>query len=120
MTTVGPATAINVGVPGRAVAIQAGHAVADHVYIEDVESTRLSIRMRGQSLGHHQALEGGALLEVALRADCSADLDARRDGGRARLLRRGTATGVGRDVQSDSARGLRGQRLRSRTRSTSS
>ena len=25
--------------------------------MKDVESTRLSIRMRGQSLGHHQALE---------------------------------------------------------------
>ena len=42
----------------RAVAIhEAGHAVASHVYMKDVESTRLSIRMRGQSLGHHQALE---------------------------------------------------------------
>jgi cell division protease FtsH len=42
----------------RAVAIhEAGHAVASHVYMPDVLSTRLSIRMRGGSLGHHQAIE---------------------------------------------------------------
>ena len=42
----------------RAVAIhEAGHAVASHVYMKDVLSTRLSIRMRGGSLGHHQAIE---------------------------------------------------------------
>jgi ATP-dependent Zn protease len=42
----------------RAVAIhEAGHAVASHVYLHDVLSTRLSIRKRGGSLGHHQAIE---------------------------------------------------------------
>ncbi|MBJ7328826.1 MAG: AAA family ATPase [Solirubrobacteraceae bacterium] len=42
----------------RAVAIhEAGHAVASHVYMEDTLSTRLSIRKRGNSLGHHQAIE---------------------------------------------------------------
>jgi ATP-dependent Zn protease len=42
----------------RAVAIhEAGHAVASHVYMKDVLSTRLSIRKRGNSLGHHQAIE---------------------------------------------------------------
>jgi ATP-dependent Zn protease len=42
----------------RAVAIhEAGHAVASHVYMHDVLSTRLSIRKRGGSLGHHQAIE---------------------------------------------------------------
>jgi ATP-dependent Zn protease len=42
----------------RAVAIhEAGHAVASHVYMHDVLSTRLSIRKRGGSLGHHQAVE---------------------------------------------------------------
>ena len=42
----------------RAVAIhEAGHAVAGHVYMKGRESTRLSIRMRGGSLGHHQALD---------------------------------------------------------------
>ena len=61
MTTVESGTAINIEyVPDetRAVAIhEAGHAVASHVFMKDAESTRLSIRMRGQSLGHHQALE---------------------------------------------------------------
>ena len=56
-----PGTAIGIDyVPGetRAVAIhEAGHAVAGHVYMKGRESTRLSIRMRGGSLGHHQALE---------------------------------------------------------------
>ncbi len=42
----------------RATAIhEAGHAAASHVYMEGVLSTRLSIRKRGNSLGHHQAIE---------------------------------------------------------------
>jgi ATP-dependent Zn protease len=61
MTTLESGTAIGVNyVPGetRAVAIhEAGHAVAAHVYMKGRESTRVSIRMRGGSLGHHQALE---------------------------------------------------------------
>jgi cell division protease FtsH len=61
MTTVESGTAVNVEyIPEetRAVAIhEAGHAVAGHVYMKGVESTRLSIRKRGASLGHHQALE---------------------------------------------------------------
>ena len=61
MTTIESGTAIGVSyVPDetRAVAIhEAGHAVASHVYMHDVLSTRLSIRMRGGSLGHHQAIE---------------------------------------------------------------
>jgi ATP-dependent Zn protease len=61
MTTLEAGTAVGVDyVPeeSRAVAIhEAGHAAAGHVYLEGAESTRLSIRMRGGSLGHHQALE---------------------------------------------------------------
>jgi len=61
MTTVESGTAIGIDyVPEetRAVAIhEAGHAAAAHVYRQGVESTRLSIRRRGGSLGHHQALE---------------------------------------------------------------
>ena len=39
----------------RAVAIhEAGHAAAAHAYRPEIESSRLSIRMRGGSLGHHQ------------------------------------------------------------------
>jgi cell division protease FtsH len=61
MTTIESGTAVGIDyVPEetRAVAIhEAGHAVASHVYMQDVLSTRLSIRMRGGSLGHHQAIE---------------------------------------------------------------
>ena len=61
MTTVESGTAIGVDyIPEetRAVAIhEAGHAAAAHVYKQGAESTRLSIRMRGGSLGHHMALE---------------------------------------------------------------
>jgi ATP-dependent Zn protease len=42
----------------RATAIhEAGHAAAAHIYRPDLESSRLSIRMRGRSLGHHQAFQ---------------------------------------------------------------
>jgi ATP-dependent Zn protease len=61
MTTIESGTAVGVNYveeETRAVAIhEAGHAVASHVYMQDVMSTRLSIRMRGNSLGHHQAIE---------------------------------------------------------------
>jgi ATP-dependent Zn protease len=61
MTTIESGTAVGVNYvesETRAVAIhEAGHAVASHVYMADVQSTRLSIRMRGGSLGHHQAIE---------------------------------------------------------------
>jgi ATP-dependent Zn protease len=61
MTTIESGTAVGVDYVAdetRAVAIhEAGHAVASHVYMHDVLSTRLSIRQRGGSLGHHQAIE---------------------------------------------------------------
>ncbi|QEC49474.1 AAA family ATPase [Baekduia soli] len=61
MTTIESGTAQGVDYvaeESRAVAIhEAGHAVASHVYMHDVLSTRLSIRKRGGSLGHHQAIE---------------------------------------------------------------
>jgi cell division protease FtsH len=61
MTTVESGTAVNLEyVPDetKAIAIhEAGHAATGHVYMKGAESTRLSIRRRGQSLGHHQALE---------------------------------------------------------------
>src|SRR5439155_3845823 len=59
MTTVESGTAIGVQYvehETRAVAIhEAGHAAAGHVYRPELESSRLSIRMRGGSLGHHQS-----------------------------------------------------------------
>ena len=61
MTTVESGTAVGVEyVPEetRAVAIhEAGHAATAHVLMKGVESTRISIKMRAGSLGHHQALE---------------------------------------------------------------
>jgi ATP-dependent Zn protease len=62
MTTVETGTAQNIEYiqdETRSVAIhEAGHAAASHVYLaDDVLSTRLSIRKRGGSLGHHQSLE---------------------------------------------------------------
>ena len=61
MTTVESGTAVGIEYiekETRAVAIhEAGHAVAGHMYMEGAESTRLSIRMRGGALGHHQARE---------------------------------------------------------------
>lgn len=42
----------------RAVALhEAGHAVTSHLFEDNVEGTRLSIRMRGGSLGHYMARE---------------------------------------------------------------
>ncbi|HZS30030.1 MAG TPA: AAA family ATPase [Gaiellaceae bacterium] len=42
----------------RAVALhEAGHAAAAHVFRPDLESSRLSIRMRPGSLGHHQSFQ---------------------------------------------------------------
>jgi cell division protease FtsH len=61
MTTIESGMAINIEyIPEetRAVAIhEAGHAIAGHAYMKGAESTRLSIRRRGEALGHHQALE---------------------------------------------------------------
>src|SRR5581483_2858235 len=61
MTTVESGTAVGIEyMPDetRAVAIhEAGHAAASHIYMKDSESTRLSIRMRAGSLGHHQAIQ---------------------------------------------------------------
>ena len=61
MTTLEAGTAVGVEyIPeeSRAVAVhEAGHAATGHVWLKGAESTRLSIRMRGGALGHHQALE---------------------------------------------------------------
>jgi ATP-dependent Zn protease len=61
MTVIESGSAINVQYTDSdalAVSIhEAGHAAAAHVYVPEVESSRLSIKMRGGSLGHHQAFE---------------------------------------------------------------
>ena len=61
VTTLDAGTAIGVDyIPRdrRAVAVhEAGHAVAGHVYMRDRESTRLTIKMRGDTGGHHWMVE---------------------------------------------------------------
>ena len=61
MTTIETGTAQNVEyVPeeSRATAIhEAGHAIASHLYMDNILSTRLSIRKRGGSLGHYQGTQ---------------------------------------------------------------
>jgi cell division protease FtsH len=61
ITTLESGTAIGIEYverEGRAISIhEAGHAIAGHAYMQDFESTRLSIRRRGDSGGHHQARE---------------------------------------------------------------
>ena len=92
MTTVEAGVAIGQPYPKheeRATAIhEAGHAVCGHLYMENRLSTRLSIRKRGSSGGHHQAME----IEDRFghwRSEQVGDLiwTPRRDGRRARLLR---------------------------------
>ncbi|MBA2295152.1 MAG: AAA family ATPase [Actinobacteria bacterium] len=61
ITTLESGTAIGIEYierEGRAIALhEAGHAIAGHAFMKDFESTRLSIRRRGDSGGHHQARE---------------------------------------------------------------
>lgn len=60
MTTVEAGVAVGQPYPKheeRSIAIhEAGHAVCSHLYSENLLSTRLSIRRRGDSGGHHQAM----------------------------------------------------------------
>jgi cell division protease FtsH len=60
MTTIESGTAVGVTYvdeESRATAIhEAGHAVTSHLYMRNALSTRLSIRMRGSSQGHHAAI----------------------------------------------------------------
>ena len=97
----------------RAVAIhEAGHAAASHVYMKDAESTRLSIRMRGASLGHHQVAEREERFsQMALGADGDADLGPRRDGRRARLLQADLDRRRRRHRRRDRARRIHGRRV---------
>jgi ATP-dependent Zn protease len=108
MTTVESGTAVGVDyIPEetRAVAIhEAGHAAAAHVFMEGAESTRLSIKMRAGSLGHHQALEREERFsswqheEMARMAWTLGAMAAEH------VFYGENATGVGGDVQSATAR----------------
>ena len=117
MTTIESGTAIGIeyiAQETRAVAIhEAGHAAAGHVFMQGAESTRLSIRMRGGSLGHHQALEKEERFSrFRSRGDGSPGLDARRDGGGARLLRRELERGRRRRPVGHRPGGVDGRRVR--------
>ncbi len=61
MTTIEAGTAVDVqyvDAESRSVAIhEAGHAVTAHLFMPTKQSSRLSIRMRGGSLGHHQVFD---------------------------------------------------------------
>ena len=92
MTTVETGVAIGQQGPKhelRAIAIhEAGHAVTSHVFEENVLATRLSIKKRGSTGGHHMAMAiEDRFGTLALRAGRRPDLRSRRDGRGARVLR---------------------------------
>ena len=117
MTTVESGTAVNIEyVPEetRAVAIhEAGHAVAGHVYMKGSESTRLSIRKRGGSLGHHQALEKEERFSSWRSEEMGRLIWTLGAMAAERVFYGENSTGVGGDVQSATdARRLDGRRVR--------
>jgi cell division protease FtsH len=85
----------------RAVAIhEAGHAAAAHVYRPSIESSRLSIKMRGGSLGHHQFFEKEERFS-AFQSELFADLIHTLGAMAAEIVFYGeNSAGVGGDLQS--------------------
>jgi ATP-dependent Zn protease len=108
MTTVESGTAIGTEyVPDetRAVALhEAGHAAAAHVYMKGAESTRLSIRRRGQALGHHQAREKEERFSSWRSEEMAQLIWALGAMAAERVFYGENSTGVGGDVQSATAR----------------
>jgi ATP-dependent Zn protease len=109
MTTIETGTAVGIEyIPAetRAVAIhESGHAAAGHVFMKGVLSTRLSIRMRAGSLGHHQAIEKDERFS-AWRSEQMARLIWTLGAMAAEEVFYGeNSTGVGGDVQSATALG---------------
>jgi ATP-dependent Zn protease len=108
MTTVETGTAVGVEyVPAetRAVAIhEAGHAVAGHVHMKGVLSTRLSIRKRGGSLGHHQAIEKEERFSSWRHEEVAKLIWTLGAMAAERVFYRENSTGVGGDVMSATAR----------------
>jgi ATP-dependent Zn protease len=108
MTTIESGTAINVEyVPEetRAVAVhEAGHAVNAHLYMKGTESTRLSIRRRGRSLGHHQALEKEERFSSWRHEEMGRLIWTLGAMAAERVFYGENSTGVGGDVQSATAR----------------
>jgi ATP-dependent Zn protease len=108
MTTIESGTAVNqeyVPDETRAVAIhEAGHAVCAHVYMKGTESTRLSIRKRGRSLGHHQALEKEERFSSWRHEEMGRLIWTLGAMAAERVFYGENSTGVGGDVQSATAR----------------
>jgi cell division protease FtsH len=108
MTTIESGTAQGIDyVPEetRAVAIhEAGHAAASHVYMKDVLSTRLSIRKRGGSLGHHQAIEKEERFSSWRSEEIAKLIWTLGAMAAERVFYGENSTGVGGDVQSATAR----------------
>jgi cell division protease FtsH len=107
ITTLESGTAIGIEYverEGRAIAIhEAGHAIAGHAFMQDFESTRLSIRRRGDSGGHHQAREKEerfARFQSEMFAQLVWGLGAM---AAERVFYNENSTGVGGDVQSVTA-----------------
>jgi ATP-dependent Zn protease len=108
MTTVESGTAINIEyVPEetRAVAVhEAGHAVAAHAYLKGAESTRLSIRRRGGSLGHHMAMQKEERFSSWRSEELANLIWALGAMAAERVFYGENSTGVGGDVQAATAR----------------
>jgi cell division protease FtsH len=108
MATVESGTAQNieyVASETRAVAIhEAGHAVAAHVYMPGVESTRISIRRRGEALGHHQAFEKEERFSRWRHEEIGALIWTLGAMAAERVFYGENSNGVGGDVQSATAR----------------
>jgi ATP-dependent Zn protease len=108
MTTIESGTAVGVEyVPDetRAVAIhEAGHAITAHMYMKEAESTRLSIRMRGRSLGHHQALQKEERFSSWRHEEIGKLVWTLGAMAAERVFYRENSTGVGGDVMSATAR----------------
>jgi ATP-dependent Zn protease len=107
MTTVESGTAINIEYvehETRAVAIhEAGHAVCSHAYMKGAESTRISIKRRGQALGHHQALQKEERFTAWQSEQMSQLVWSLGAMAAERIFYGENSTGVGGDVQSATA-----------------
>jgi hypothetical protein len=104
MTVIEAGTAVSVQYTEdeeRAVALhEAGHAAAAHVYRPQIESSRLSIKMRGGSLGHHQFFQKEERFS-AFQSELFADLIHTVGAMAAELVFFGeNSVGVGGDLQS--------------------
>jgi ATP-dependent Zn protease len=108
MTVIESGTAVSVNYTEnetRAVAIhEAGHAACAHVYRPSIESSRLSIKMRGGSLGHHQFFEKEERFS-AFQSELFADLIHTVGAMAAEMVFYGeNSVGVGGDLQSATQR----------------